>query len=213
MWCSDSDDVSVSACSPLRSITTGSQSASMFTSPTTPTRPWRRWRSQVRQSTCPPCVPSADRVPDDWFVFLQCDSMQISACSTRLSTNVQWPPRSPSEFLHTSSVKLSPVARTLFTVSNNHTFCLQRCRCSQFNFLQSFHAHSISGQQPRETRPCSGRKTEARGYQPGLQHAVSPAVSELDTRRHQKTDCRVFGRYLRDVWWAPCHGIRSEITL
>lgn len=34
----------------------------------------------------------------DWFVFPQCDSTQTSACSTRLSINVPWPPRSQSQF-------------------------------------------------------------------------------------------------------------------
>lgn len=66
--------------------------------------------------------------------------------------------------------------RLLFLI--NVTVCPQWRRGSQFNFLQSFHAHSVSGQQPRETRPRSGWETEARGHQPGLQHAVSPTTSE-----------------------------------
>lgn len=95
----------------------GSQSASTFTSPTTPTRLWRRWRSQVLQSTCPLslslfiCV--AVVLLRSNFVFPQCDSMQTSACSTRLSTNVQWPPRSQSKFHFR---KFSPL---WFSVANN----------------------------------------------------------------------------------------------
>lgn len=40
---------------------------------------------------------SADRVPDGCLVCAQCGSTRTSACSTRLSTNVRWRPRSPSE--------------------------------------------------------------------------------------------------------------------
>lgn len=103
------------------------------------------------------------------MVFLgQCDSMQISACSAPLSTNVRWPPRSPSEFLR------SVLSYGTLMSSNNHMFCLcQWRRRSQFNVLQSFHTHAVSCQQPWETRSCSGWKTEARGHQPGVQHAVS----------------------------------------
>ncbi|CAG02160.1 unnamed protein product, partial [Tetraodon nigroviridis] len=78
--------------------------------------------------------------------------------------------------------------------STNCTFCPQRRGSSQFHLLQSLHRHSISGQQPGQTRSGSGWKTEARRHQLGLQHAVGVARSRRGGAPLSAADGSVFDR-------------------
>lgn len=91
-----------------------------------------------------------------------------------------------------SSFRVPPARRC--RESTNCTFCPQRRGSSQFHLLQSLHRHSISGQQPGQTRSGSGWKTEARRHQLGLQHAVGVARSRRGGAPLSAADGSVFDR-------------------